>query len=52
MGGIYEVRRCDGSRCLDIDMKCQKDWFRRSEVDKREFIDTQTYRHKGSKVIS
>jgi hypothetical protein len=32
MGGIYEVRRRDGLRCLDIRTKFHKEWFEHSEV--------------------
>jgi hypothetical protein len=33
MGEIYEVRRGDGFRCIDIHRKFHEDWLRHSEFD-------------------
>jgi hypothetical protein len=48
MGGIYELRHCDGLRCHDINAKFHKDWFRHSEVvsgDTRADTATRSHKH-------
>jgi hypothetical protein len=52
MGGIYEVRRWDGSLCRDMHSKFNNDWFRHSRVKWCGFTDTQIYRHTDSMEIA
>jgi hypothetical protein len=48
MGGIYEVGRCDGLRCLDICTKFHKDWFSYSKVYWGG--DTERHKHYGDRI--
>jgi hypothetical protein len=41
VGGIYEVRHCDGLRCHDIHTKFHKEWLKNSKVDRGGSTDTQ-----------
>jgi hypothetical protein len=47
MGEIYEVRRRDGFRCLNVHNKFHKYWFKYSKVDTG---NTQTYSQHGDLI--